>query len=222
MFTGIVETVGEVRERREQGGDARLRVVAPDLGAPALRPGDSIAVGGVCLTAAEVEADGFVADVSGETLTTTALGDLGAGSRVNLERPVTPSTPLGGHMVTGHVDGVGELTGIAEEGRSWRITVRAPDTLARYIAPKGAICVDGVSLTVNEVDGARFGVNLIPHTLERTTLGGMRQGCRVNLEVDIIARYLERLLMGERAAEPGVDSEGGLTYERLAELGFAR
>lgn len=222
MFTGIVETVGEVRERREEGGDARLRIAAPGLQDPALRSGDSIAVGGVCLTAAEVEADGFVADVSGETLTTTALGDLAAGSRVNLERAVTPSTPLGGHMVTGHVDGVGELTGITEEGRSWRITVRAPDALARYIAPKGAICVDGVSLTVNEVDGARFGVNLIPHTLERTTLGGMRQGCRVNLEVDIIARYLERLLLGDRAAEAGEASAGGLTYERLAELGFAR
>lgn len=222
MFTGIVETVGEVRERRERGGDGRLSVAARDLGAPALRPGDSISVAGVCLTAADIESDGFTADVSGETLTTTALGDLAAGSRVNLERSVTPSTPLGGHIVTGHVDGVGEVTEIAEEGRSWRVTIRAPDALARYVAPKGAICVDGVSLTVNEVDGARFGVNIIPHTLERTTIGGYRPGCRVNLEVDIIARYLERLLMGERAADPDASSQGGLTRERLAELGFTR
>ena len=194
MFTGIVETRGNVARLETQGGDGRLTIDAPGLGE--FRVGDSICVSGACLTAAARTERGFVADVSRETLDRTTLGALAAGAAVNLERSLTLASPLGGHLVTGHVDGVGELLSQEEDARSRRLRFRAPEGLARYLAAKGSVCVDGVSLTVNEVEGREFGVNVIPHTAEVTTLGGARPGSRVNLEADLVARYVERLLNG--------------------------
>jgi len=193
MFTGIIEALGRIASVEVIGGDRRMRFEASGF----LRGsglGDSIAVNGVCLTAVEFSDDHFVADLSAETLNLTTAGRWQAGQAVNLERALTPSKPLGGHLVSGHVDGLGRLLGQHEEARSWRMQFEAPAELARYIARKGSICIDGISLTVNEVEGARFGVNIVPHTLTHTTLGALAVGDPVNLEVDQIARYLERLL----------------------------
>jgi riboflavin synthase len=218
MFTGIVQAVGTIATREDRGGDARLRVATGKLDLAGVRVGDSIAVSGVCLTAVELTGDGFWADVSGETLARTTLGTLRAGARVNLEKALTPTTHLGGHLVSGHVDGVGRVVERRPEARSLRLLVEAPRKLARYIAEKGSIGVDGVSLTVNGVTGARFDLNLVPHTLAETTLDGLAPGDPVNLEVDVIARYLERLLLGERAADAGA----GVTLDLLARHGFLR
>lgn len=200
MFTGIVQSVGHIRAREPQGADMRLRVAVGGMSLDEVKIGDSIAVNGVCLTAIELDDAAFLADVSGETLAHTSLGALAEGDRVNLETALTLSTPLGGHLVSGHVDGLGEVVERRPDGRSERFLLRAPDALARYIAAKGSICVDGVSLTVNSVDGAVFDVNIVPHTLEATIIGEYRAGRRVNLEVDIIARHLERLMQGDAAA----------------------
>jgi riboflavin synthase len=210
MFTGIIEAVGRISAVEPRGGDLRLAVNCPALDLKSLAAGDSIAVNGCCLTATAPGEDGFAADVSRETLATTTLGGLGRGSPVNLERALTLAKPLGGHLVTGHVDGVGSVVSRRDDGRSVRFRLRAPEALARYIARKGSVCVDGVSLTVNEVDGADFGVNIVPHTLGATIFGQYRPGTRVNIEVDIVARYLERLMGGG----------GGLSRERLEEYGF--
>jgi riboflavin synthase len=193
MFTGIIETIGRVTRVETRGGDCRMVIEAPGFFAGAAI-GDSIATNGVCLTAIELSADHFAADLSVETLQATTAGNWRVGQAVNLERALTPSKPLGGHLVSGHVDGVGRLLEIREDARSSRLTFEAPRELARYIARKGSITVDGISLTVNEVSGAQFGVNIVPHTLTHTTLGGLKAGAVVNLEVDLIARYLERLL----------------------------
>ena len=198
MFTGIVQTCGAVTRLEARGGDARLVIDAPDLGE--FRVGDSISVSGACLTAAARTERGFAADVSRETLDRTTLGALGTGAAVNLELSLTLASPLGGHLVSGHVDGVGELLSQEEDARSRRLRFRAPEGLARYLAAKGSVCVDGVSLTVNEVEGREFEVNVIPHTAAVTTLGDARPGSRVNLEADLIARYVERLLSGGGAA----------------------
>jgi len=213
MFTGLVEAVGHVARVEVRGRDRRLRIEpGPDL-AQGLAAGDSIAVAGACLTAVDPDGQGFWADVSAETLAHTTLGERQAGDRVNLERALLPMTRLGGHLVSGHVDGVAEVTRREPDGRSWRFFVQVPEGLARYIAPKGSICVDGISLTVNEVEGTTFGVNIVPHTLTMTTLEGTVPGTRVNIEVDVIARYLERLL-GDGMKGPGV------TRELLARAGF--
>lgn len=198
MFTGIIQTRGTVTSLEARGGDARLAVEAPELGG--FEVGDSINVSGACLTAAARTERGFAADVSRETLGRTTLGALGAGAAVNLELSLTPASALGGHLVTGHVDGIGELLSCEPDARSRRLRLRAPSGLERYVAPKGSICVDGVSLTVNEVDGREFEVNVIPHTAAVTTLGAARPGSRFNLEADLIARYVERLLNGARTA----------------------
>lgn len=218
MFTGIIQAVGTIAAIESRGDDARVRIDTGKLELDGVRPGDSIAVSGVCLTAVELPGNGFFADVSGETLACTTLGDLSTGSAVNLEKALTPDTPLGGHLVSGHVDGVGEVIERRADGRSERMRIRAPDALARYIAGKGSICVDGVSLTVNNVEGATFDLNIVPHTLAETTLDDFDPGRRVNLEVDIIARYLERLLLGDRAAQAG----SRITEGFLREHGFAR
>ncbi|ROR34965.1 riboflavin synthase [Inmirania thermothiophila] len=218
MFTGIVQAVGRIAALERRGADARVRIEAGGLGLGDVALGDSIAVNGVCLTAVEIAGEVFAADVSAETLARTTLGGLAGGDPVNLEKALTLSTPLGGHLVTGHVDGVGEVLARRGEGRGERLRLRAPAALARYIAAKGSIAVDGVSLTVNAVEGAEFELMIVPHTLERTIIRHYAPGRRVNLEVDIVARYLERLLLGERAAEPGA----GLTLEFLREHGFAR
>jgi riboflavin synthase len=218
MFTGIIQAVGKIAALETKGGDARLRIATGALDLGGVHIGDSIAVSGVCLTAVELPGDGFWADVSGETLARTTLGALRPGDAVNLEKALTPATPLGGHLVSGHVDGVGEVRERRAEARSVRFRIEAPAALARYVAAKGSICVDGVSLTVNAVDGASFELNIVPHTLAATTLGEFRPGRRVNLEVDLIARYLERLLLGERAAQSGV----AITHTFLAEHGFLK
>jgi len=219
MFTGIIQSVGEIRRVEPRGGDVRLTIGTGKLPMARAALGDSIAVNGVCLTAVALAADAFTADLSRETLLHTTLGDLTVGSPVNLEQALTLSTPLGGHLVSGHVDGVGQVLDRQEDARSWRLSIAAPPELARYIAQKGSICVDGVSLTVNAVDGACFDLNIVPHTLEQTIIARYAGGTRVNLEVDLIARYLERLLLGEKAATP---SARGITRDFLAEHGFAR
>lgn len=193
MFTGIVQTIGTVTALHARNGDLELEVASGASGLRAARTGDSIAVSGVCLTITRLTGTGFVADVSRETLERTTLRELGAGQAVNLELALRAGEPLGGHLVSGHVDGVARLDSRREDGRSWRFRFEIPSALARYVAPKGSICIDGVSLTVNEVEGTRFDVNLIPHTLSVTTLGALQPGSRVNVEVDLIARYLERL-----------------------------
>lgn len=217
MFTGIIQAMGTIGARERRGDDVRLEVAAADLGLADVAVGDSIAVNGVCLTAVRIDDGGFGADVSVETLDRTSLGQLDIGSAVNLEKALTPSTPLGGHLVSGHVDGLGTVEERYQDGRSWRFRFRAPDRLARYIAEKGSICIDGVSLTVNGVDGACFDVNIVPHTMDVTRFGGYRPGQSVNLEVDVIARYLERLMLGDEAATPGA---GGITRAFLARNGF--
>ena len=196
MFTGIVAAVGTLLERNDRGGDCRLRIAAGTLDLGDTGIGDSIAVIGCCLTVVELEADGFSADVSNETLRCTTLGSLEPGRRVNLEKAMCLGDRLGGHLVSGHVDGIGALLRRESDGDSLRLSLRAPAGLARYIARKGCICIDGASLTVNEVDGTDFSVNIIPHTRAETIIGQYREGQQVNLEVDLLARYLERLQSG--------------------------
>ncbi len=203
MFTGIVATMGAVLERSENSGGCRLRVAAGGLDLADVEIGHSIAVNGCCLTVVELHGDSFVADVSKETLRCTTLGALAPGRRVNLELAMRLGDRLGGHLVSGHVDGLGELLRRESAGDNLRLQFRAPASLARYIAPKGSICIDGTSLTVNQVDGAEFSVNIIPHTRAETIIGQYREGQQVNLEADLLARYLERLMQGngeERAA----------------------
>ena len=220
MFTGIIQAVGKVAAMQASGGDLRLRVSTGKLALHDVALGDSICTNGVCLTVIELPGDGYWADVSVETLNFTTLGTLQPGSRVNLEKALTPDSRLGGHIVSGHVDGVGEVLSLEEDARSIRVEIEAPAALARYIAHKGSICVDGTSLTVNAVNGARFELNIIPQTMAETIFGEYRPGSKVNLEVDVIARYLERLVLGEAAADPR--ASGGLSLQTLAENGFLR
>jgi riboflavin synthase len=219
MFTGIIQAVGQVRALEPRGGDVRLSIGTGKLPMDETTLGDSLAVNGVCLTAVALNGREFAADVSRETLSLTTLADLRSGSPVNLEKALTLATPLGGHLVSGHVDGVGRVLDRQEDARSVRFRIQAPAELARYVAHKGSICVDGTSLTVNQVSGREFDLNIVPHTLEETIIGGYRPGTRVNLEVDLIARYLERLILGDRAADPGAS---GITAEFLAEHGFMK
>jgi riboflavin synthase len=199
VFTGIVQDMGRIAALERRAGDVRLRVAVGRMPLGAVRTGDSIAVSGVCLTVVEHDAASFAADVSNETLSLTTLGELVEGSLVNLEPALRAGDPLGGHLVSGHVDGVGRVVSLAEDARSWRIRFETPPALARYVARKGSIAIDGVSLTVNEVEGREFGVNIIPHTFEATTIGGYAPGRRVNLEIDQVARYVERLLAAEES-----------------------
>jgi riboflavin synthase len=194
LFTGIVQAVGSIRGLSQKGGDVEIVFDSGSLDLSRAAIGDSISVSGACLTVTRFEDGAFAADVSRETLGKTTLGALKAGSRVNLEPALRAGQVLGGHYVTGHVDGTARVLDVGDDARSRRLRFEVPDALARYIAPKGSATIDGVSLTVNEVDGCVFGVNLIPHTLEVTTLGELAPGSVVNLEVDIIARYLERLV----------------------------
>lgn len=219
MFTGIIQAIGHISAIEPGSGDTRLRIQTGKLDLGDVVLGDSIAVNGVCLTAVELPGDGFWADVSKESLGKTTLGGLKTGSPVNLEKALTPSTRLGGHLVSGHVDGIGEVIARQPAARSVQFSIRAPDALARYIAHKGSITVDGISLTVNAIDGAVFELNIVPHTLQETIMNSYQPGTRVNLEVDLIARYLERLLLGERAAEPGAE---GISMAMLAEHGFIK
>ena len=219
MFTGIIQAIGTIAALEPKGEDVRVRVHTGKLDLADIQLGDSIAVNGVCLTAVELPGDGFWADVSGETLSRTTFAGLQKGGQANLEKALTPTTRLGGHLVSGHVDGIGEVLSRTSDGRSERFVIRAPAELARYIAEKGSICVDGISLTVNGVNGSEFDLNIVPHTLVETTMSEFKPGTQVNLEVDIIARYLERLLLGDNAADK---QAGGISLEKLQEHGFIK
>lgn len=219
MFTGIIQSQGTLSRIEPRGGDHRLTLHTGHLPLDTVKIGDSIAVSGVCLTVVELGNESFTADVSNETLSRTTLGEMRVGAAVNLELALLPTTRLGGHLVSGHVDGVGTIISKHNEGRSVRYTVEAPNHLARYLAEKGSVTVDGISLTINGVTGARFELNIVPHTLKETTLGKSDVGRRVNLEVDILSRYLERLLLGDWAAEPG---SHGVTMELLKNSGFTQ
>ena len=199
MFTGIVLAKGIIAATESRGGDLRLRIDAGDLDMSDVAIGDSVCVSGVCLTAIEPDASGFFADVSNETLSRTTLGELGVGDGVNLEKSLRLSDRLGGHLVSGHVDALGRVASIEPDARSQRWRFEVPQHLARYIAAKGSVCIDGVSLTVNDVEGATFGVNLIPHTIAVTTFANKHVGDAVNIEVDLIARYVERMYAGDRS-----------------------
>lgn len=202
MFTGLIQAVGRIAQIEKGEQDIRLRIETGKLPLAEVALGDSIATSGVCLTVTELPGDGYWADVSPETLSLTSLGTKSIGDPVNLETSLTLNTPLGGHLVSGHVDGVGQIEEIIEDARFWRVKVAAPENLARYIAMKGSICVDGTSLTVNQVDGASFELTIIPQTWEETVFSEYEVGSPVNLEVDVIARYLERLSQfDQRVAE---------------------
>ncbi len=193
MFTGIVADVGTIVDKQDREGGMRLRFATNSLGMADVQVGDSIAANGVCLTVIKIEGNNFTVDVSRETLSCT-VGLEQQGAHVNLEKALRLADRLGGHLVSGHVDGVGEVLEFTDLGESWKLTVCAPQALAKYIAAKGSITINGVSLTVNQVEGAVFSVNLIPHTLEETTLKELQAGAKVNLEIDLIARYVERMM----------------------------
>jgi riboflavin synthase len=212
MFTGIVKAKGSIGAIEKRGGDVRLRVTAAGLPWSDYTVGDSISVNGVCLTAVQVLDDGFDTDVSVETLDVTTLKQLAVGDAVNLEPALRVGDSLGGHLVSGHVDGIGKVISRADDARSIRMNFEVPAELSRYIAKKGSICVDGVSLTINEVSGNTFGLNIIPHTAEVTTMGNYDIGTAVNIEVDLLARYIERMLGAE---------SGGLSIDFLREHGYA-
>ncbi|MFC3911862.1 riboflavin synthase [Pseudaeromonas sharmana] len=220
MFTGIIEAVGEIVSMQSKGADVSLRVRSGTLDLADVKLGDSIATNGVCLTVVALPGDGYVADVSAETIARTGFAHYRKGQRVNLEKALQPSSRLGGHLVSGHVDGVGEVVAVSPLGRAMEYWIAAPGELARYIAEKGSITVDGISLTVNSVEGARFRLTIVPHTSQQTTVAEWKVGTRVNLEVDVIARYLERLVLGDKAAEP--QTQSGVTLAMLAEQGFMR
>jgi riboflavin synthase len=194
MFTGIIQAVGKIEALTAQGGDLRLSIGTGDLPMQDVKTGDSICVSGCCLTVIAKREHAFDADVSKETLSLTTLGDLKAGSAVNLEKSLTLATPLGGHLVSGHVDGLGTIKSRREDARSIRFDIQVSGSLKRYIAHKGSISVDGVSLTVNAIHNDLFDVNIIPHTMSHTIFGEYQVGSRVNLEVDVVARYVERML----------------------------
>lgn len=221
MFTGIIQAVGTIAALQPKGGDVRLYVKTHQLPMHNVALGDSIATNGVCLTAVELPGDGFWADVSRETLACATIGDLTVGQSVNLEKAMTPQTHFGGHIVSGHVDGIGHIVSRSTDGRSERFVLKAPQELAKYIAAKGSITVDGISLTVNHVDGDEFGLNIVPHTLKETIMHTYKAGTAVNLEVDIIARYIERLLLGEQAHQSDATTSG-ITMESLLASGMVK
>jgi len=216
MFTGIIQAKGKIVAVEQHGGDRRYRIDGGGLDVSALHPGDSIAVNGVCLTAVAVTGREIVVDVSLETLRCTTFDNLALGEEVNLEPALLPVTPLGGHFVSGHVDGVGRVSTRAVAARCVVLGITIPASLVRYVAAKGSICMDGVSLTVNEIEGQTLMVNIIPHTLAQTTLAACEVGCRVNIEVDLLARYLERLLQSANAGQ-----NGNIDRDFLQTHGFA-
>jgi len=216
MFTGIIQARGRLRRCEQRGGDRRLHLDCGPLELAGIKAGDSIAVNGVCLTVVEISGQEIVVDVSRETLRCTTFARLAAGAVVNLEKALLPTTALGGHLVSGHVDGVGEVLERVAVARSLQLRIQVPAELARYIAAKGSVCVDGVSLTVNTVDGAVFSCNIIPHTQVQTIIGEYRPGCAVNVEVDLVSRYIERLLSARLPDRGGA----GMTAAMLAAQGF--
>ena len=217
MFTGIIEAVGSVRRLEPVGGDLRFEIDAGDMDMSDVKIGDSIAVNGVCLTVIAHDSAAFSVDVSNETIALTSLKDLQAGSPVNLEKAMLPTTRMGGHLVSGHVDGLGTVISKSGDARSIRLAIEVPAALKKYIAVKGSICIDGTSLTVNSVDDCNVGLNIVPHTQERTVIQHYKKGTKVNVEVDLVARYLESLLlnMDER-------TRGGVDMDLLRRSGFVK
>lgn len=219
MFTGIIESLGKVASVQNVGGDVRLRIET-DLDMSDVHLGDSIATNGICLTVIDWGDNWYAADVSRESLNRTTLGSWKAGHPVNVEKAMLPTTRFGGHIVSGHVDAIGEITVVREDARSLYFEVAAPAEIAKYLAEKGSITVDGVSLTINHLRGNILSLNLIPHTAERTNIGTWKAGVKVNLEVDVLARYIERLLLGDKAAQAPQQSK--ISMEFLAENGFMK
>jgi len=201
MFTGIIGAVGRIQNIEKTNTDARFYIQASGLGLSDVAIGDSISVNGVCLTVTSLSGDGFWTDVSSETLSRTTLSNLKLHSPANLEKSLLPTTRMGGHLVSGHVDGVGEVVAKNNAGRSVQFQIKVPDSFAKYIAEKGSVCIDGVSLTINSVVGATLEINVIPHTLKETIIGEYQVEQKVNIEVDIVARYLERLLSGSLTSD---------------------
>lgn len=220
MFTGIIEAVGKVLSSSQTAGDVRLVIDAAGLDMGDVKLGDSIATSGVCLTVIDFGKNWYAADVSLETIRRTTLLQWKTGTLVNLEKALLPTTRLGGHLVSGHVDGLGEITLVRKDARSLYFEVKAPDELAKYLAEKGSITVDGISLTINHLNGALLSLNLVPHTAEQTTIKEWTVGSKVNLEVDVLARYMERLLLGDKAAQATAKSTIDMSF--LAENGFLR
>lgn len=220
MFTGIIEAVGKVKSVHQAGGDVRLVIDAAGLDMNDVKLGDSIATSGVCLTVVDFAPQWYAADVSLETISRTTLNTWKTGTLVNLEKALLPTTRLGGHLVSGHVDGLGEVMLARKDARSLYFEVKAPDALAKYMAEKGSITVDGISLTINHLNGALMSLNLVPHTATQTTINEWQVGSKVNLEIDVLARYLERLLMGDKAAQATTKSSIDMSF--LAENGFLR
>ncbi|GGF75679.1 riboflavin synthase [Alteromonas lipolytica] len=218
MFTGIIEALGTIESMANHGDAIRLKVATGKLDMSDVALGDSIATNGVCLTVVDYSPHHYSADVSAETIRLTGFAQYKPGTRVNLEKAMQVNSRFGGHIVSGHVDGVGVVSRIIQHSDYVEIWIKAPDELAKYIAHKGSITVDGVSLTVNKVDGSEFMLWIIPHTLQETVLGTYQTGTKVNLEVDVIARYLERLMLGDKAAQKKAD----ISLEFLAENGFLR
>ncbi len=218
MFTGIIQTLGNITATEKRGGDIRLQISTDGFNDEVVELGDSIACNGVCLTVVDMKQVGhireFTFDVSNESIAKSLIGHWQQGTKVNMELAMLPTTRFGGHIVSGHVDGLGEVLRMDEDGRSWRIWFRSQPELAKYIASKGSITIDGISLTVNGVDGAEFHVNIVPHTMHVTTLGQRKVGDQVHLEIDVVARYLERLL------SHGQVIDSNITIEKLAENGF--
>jgi len=217
MFTGIIEAVGAVKRLEPMGGDLRFVIDAGSLDMSDVQLGDSVAVNGVCLTVIEFESTSFSADVSNETISLTSLKGLKAGGAVNLEKAMLPTTRMGGHLVSGHVDGLGTVVSKSEDARSIRLEIEVPVELKKYIAVKGSICIDGTSLTVNSVDNRIVGLNIVPHTQERTVIQHYAKGTKVNLEVDLVARYLETLLLNMDDKD-----KGRVNMELLTRTGFVK
>jgi riboflavin synthase len=222
MFTGLIQSTGVLLSRTDTGGDARLSFKVNDLDVSNIELGASIAVNGVCLTAIDYTKNSFMADASKETLALTTLGQLPLNAVMNFERSLTLQDPLGGHLVSGHVDGLAEVVEITQAANAWHIRLRAPVALSRYIAKKGSVCLDGISLTVNEVAGHEFEVMIIPHTHQVTNIHTWKKSTKVNLEVDLIARYVERLFTSETQAGTETSAQDGLTYEKILGSGFSR
>lgn len=218
MFTGIIEAVGTIAEMSSKGDDMRLRIQAGILDLDDVKLGDSIAVNGVCLTVIDLPGDGFWADVSAETLMRSIMPRLRVGSPVNLEKAMQATDRFGGHLVSGHVDGTGKIVGRQDTGRFTKLRLQMPPALAKYIVTKGSICVNGVSLTINAVKGNKFDLTIVPHTLQETTLGDCQVGTPVNLEVDMVARYVERMLHDSTNSE----EHSGIKEELLVQYGFVK
>lgn len=221
MFTGIIEAVGFIEKIQNRSGDQRFNINVGQLDLSDVAIGDSIACNGVCLTVIELGNNGYVADVSAETLNLTTMSQVAINSKMNLEKALTPTTRLGGHLVSGHVDGVAEIIAITKAARSIQYAIKAPQALAHYIAKKGSITLDGISLTVNEIKDNIFQINLVPHTLQETIANDYQVGDKINIEVDLLARYLERLLLGQLQTV-GENKSSAVDYQLLMNSGFIK